>query len=79
MTSICLPRHPAVAYLSLVSEAESVFAGRAWWPHSHLPRDGGFDVRLLYADVTGYVGPWLWVSLALLAIEVVVFVGFSLR
>jgi hypothetical protein len=34
---------------------------------------------LLYAGVTGYVGPWLWVALGLLAVETVVFVGNGLK
>ena len=34
---------------------------------------------LLYAGATAYVGVWLWVSLGLLFIETVVFVGNGLR
>jgi hypothetical protein len=34
---------------------------------------------LLYAGVTGYEGLWLWVALALLALESVVFVGNGMK
>ncbi len=34
---------------------------------------------LLYAGITGYAGIWLWVSLGLLAIESVVFLGNGMR
>lgn len=30
---------------------------------------------LLYAGITGYTGPWLWLSLGLLGAESVIFVG----
>lgn len=34
---------------------------------------------LLYAGITGATGPWLWLALALLAIETVVFVGNGMK
>jgi len=34
---------------------------------------------LLYAGLTGFTGPVLWVALALLVVEVVVFVGSGMR
>jgi len=34
---------------------------------------------LLYAGATGYVGPWLWGALGLLAIEAAVFAGNGLK
>lgn len=34
---------------------------------------------LLYAGTTGYEGAWLWVSLGLLAVESVVFVGNGMK
>jgi hypothetical protein len=34
---------------------------------------------LLYAGVTGSQGAWLWVALALLSVEVVVFVGSGMK
>lgn len=34
---------------------------------------------LLYAGLTGRQGAWLWISMGLLAIEVVVFVGNGLK
>jgi LPS O-antigen subunit length determinant protein (WzzB/FepE family) len=34
---------------------------------------------LLYAGATGYVGAWLWVALALLAAESVVFLGNGMK
>lgn len=34
---------------------------------------------LLYAGATGYVGPWLWVALGLLAIEAAVFAVNGLK
>jgi hypothetical protein len=34
---------------------------------------------LLYGGATGYSGRWLWVSLALLALESVVFLGNGMR
>jgi hypothetical protein len=34
---------------------------------------------LLYAGATGYVGPWLWVALGLLAIETAVFAVNGLK
>jgi len=33
----------------------------------------------LYAGVTGTQGAWLWIALALLGVEVVVFVGNGMR
>ena len=33
---------------------------------------------LLYSGVTAYVGPWLWISLGLLAVESAVFLGNGL-
>jgi len=36
-------------------------------------------VVLLYAGLTGYDGPLLWASLALLGVETVVFVGNGMR
>lgn len=36
-------------------------------------------VVLLYAGVTGYKGEWLWVALALLAIESAVFLGNGMK
>ena len=33
---------------------------------------------LLYSGLTGYAGPWLWVSLGLLGVESVVFAGNGL-
>lgn len=34
---------------------------------------------LLDAGITGYVGSWLWVALALLALESIVFVGSGMK
>lgn len=34
---------------------------------------------LLYAGITGAQGVWLWIALALLGVEVVVFVGNGMR
>ena len=34
---------------------------------------------LLYAGLTGATGPWLWIALGLLGVEVVVFVGNGMR
>ena len=34
---------------------------------------------LLYAGISGYSGVWLWISLSLLAVESIVFVGNGLR
>lgn len=34
---------------------------------------------LVYAGVTGAQGPWLWIALALLVVEVVVFVGNGMK
>jgi len=36
-------------------------------------------VVLLYAGITGYDGIWLWVSLGLLAVESVVFIGNGMK
>lgn len=34
---------------------------------------------LLYAGITGAQGPWLWIALVLLGVEVVVFVGNGMK
>ncbi|HEY4127576.1 MAG TPA: hypothetical protein VGN70_05985, partial [Gammaproteobacteria bacterium] len=34
---------------------------------------------LLYAGITGAYSLWLWIALALLAVEVCVYVGFGMR
>ena len=39
----------------------------------------GSTLLLVYAGVTGATGLWLWIALALLAVETVVFVGNGFR
>ena len=34
---------------------------------------------LLYAGITGAQGPWLWIALVLLGVEVIVFVGNGMK
>jgi len=50
------------------------------WVHTAIYLAMAFSTFvLLYAGLTGATGPWLWVALALLGVETVVFIGNGLR